>query len=69
MREPLTKRSGPQSCESCGREFAPVPGYWICPSCGYDNKVGTERGKWFQRLCTKRSVERAKRRRAEEPTE
>ena len=43
-------------CESCGRDFGVRPGLWECPHCGFDNKQGEERGKWFQRYCVARST-------------
>ena len=38
-----SKRLGPQSCDSCGRDFVARKGEWRCPYCGFDNRVGVER--------------------------
>lgn len=38
-----TKHFGPQSCDSCGREFQVADSQWECPHCGFDNKAGAER--------------------------
>ncbi len=53
-----SKRSGPQSCDCCHREYTPgkvtTVGCnarkikhidWICPRCGYDNKTMPPTGK------------------------
>ena len=61
--EPLSKRTGWQMCEACGQDFEAFRGMWECPHCGYDNKVGEERGRRFSQYCTERSVEAQRRRR------
>jgi len=45
-----TKQAGPQSCDSCGREFVVqkvrrrrgLRNDWTCPHCGFDNRAGVE---------------------------
>jgi hypothetical protein len=54
------KRHEPQPCESCGREFTPLP--WECPFCGFDNAVCMEYGRHGMKIATQRSAEAAKRR-------
>lgn len=49
------KRSGPQTCDACSREFVVRQAHspdgregfdleldWRCPHCGHDNKPGTD---------------------------
>ena len=59
-----TKRSGPQACDACGREFLAIAGVvWTCHYCGYDNKAGVELALHAARIGSKNSAEKAKQRR------